>query len=68
MARIVDNRITVEFDAEVPEILIDLGDDGDVIFFEQDDATFLVPRAELEQFISILRDWNAEHPRFSEVA
>jgi hypothetical protein len=67
MARIVDNRITVEFDG-VSDMLIDLSDDGSDIFFEQDDATVSVPRAELEQFISILRNWNAEHPRFSEVA
>lgn len=63
MATIIDNRITVEFNTSVEDVAVDMSDDGCEIYIEQTGSTVVIPRAEVEQFCDILRNWSAEHPR-----
>ena len=65
MATIVDQKITVQFQGDNDDVEIDMSDDGLDIYIEQASRSIFIPRAELEQFCAILRNWNAEHPRFA---
>lgn len=62
MAKITDNKVTITFDRDEMWLTLEMNDEHDMLWISDGNETVQVPRAEAEQFATMIATFVAEHP------